>query len=465
MKIQQADFSKGKVSTLVLRVSLPMILAEAVNLLYSMVDRIYIGHIRGAGSVALTGLGLCFPIISLISAFARLYGFNGGAPLCGMALGKGDKEEAASVMGNSFIMSVLTGVALMLVVLIFNKPILYAFGASDITYPFARDYLMIYALGSVPVLITLGMNAFINAQGFATIGMLTVIIGAITNIILDPILIYSLDMGVKGAATATVISQLLSCLFVIRFLTGKNATLKLSFKYFKLVKERCLRIIALGTSGFTMGATNSVVQLVCNRCAFIWGGDLYVGVMTILNSVREIFSTPVNGLGSGASPVMSFNYGAKDGERTRKASNFMLYACLCISGIVWLLVFVFPEAITMLFTQDSELIKATIPSLKIYFFGFIFMSFQTAGQQTFVALGKAKPAVFFSLFRKVVIVVPLTIILPFFFGVNGVMLAEPISNLIGGLAAYTTMRHIVMKELKSLSKGKREGEEEALTTT
>lgn len=431
-----------------------MILAEAVNLLYSMVDRIYIGHIPGAGSVALTGLGLCFPVISLISAFARLYGFNGGAPLCSMALGRGDREEAAAVMGNSFVMSILTGLVLMLVVLIFNKPILYAFGASDTTYPYARDYLMIYALGSVPVLITLGMNAFINAQGFATVGMLTVIIGAVTNIILDPVLIYVLGMGVRGAATATVISQLLSCLFVLKFLTGRNAALRLTVAGFRLGKERCLRIIGLGTSGFTMGATNSIVQLVCNRCAFIWGGDLYVGVMTILNSVREIFSTPVSGLGSGASPVMSFNYGARDGVRTRKASNFTLYSCLTISGIVWLLVFIFPEAITRLFTQDISLIQATVPALKLYFFGFVFMAFQTAGQQTFVALGKAKPAVFFSLFRKVVIVVPLTIILPYWFGIDGVMLAEPISNVIGGLAAYCTMRHIVMPELSALSDGK-----------
>lgn len=454
MKVHQADFSQGRVSTLIMRVSLPMILAEAVNLLYSMVDRIYIGHIPGAGSVALTGLGLCFPVISLISAFARLYGFNGGAPLCSMALGRGDKEEASAVMGNSFMMSVITGLVLMLVVLVLNKPILYAFGASDITYPYARDYLMIYALGSVPVLITLGMNAFINAQGFATVGMLTVIIGAVTNIILDPVLIYVLGMGVRGAATATVISQLLSCIFVLKFLTGRNAALRLSVRGFKLEKQRCLRIVGLGTSGFTMGATNSIVQLVCNRCAFIWGGDLYVGVMTILNSVREIFSTPVSGLGSGASPVMSFNYGARDGMRTRKASNFTLYSTLTISAIVWLLVFIFPETITRLFTQDTLLVEATVPALKLYFFGFIFMAFQTAGQQTFVALGKAKPAVFFSLFRKVVIVVPLTIILPYWFGVDGVMLAEPISNVIGGLAAYCTMRHIVMPELKALSEGK-----------
>ncbi len=451
MKVQKIDFSSGKVSSCVLKVSIPMILAELVNLLYSMVDRIYIGHIQEVGSIALTGLGLCFPIISLISAFARLYGFNGGSPLCGMALGLWVKEEALMVMGNSFMLSVLTGAVLTVVVLVFNKPILYAFGASDATYPYARDYLLIYALGSVPVLITLGMNAFINAQGFALIGMITVIIGAVTNIILDPILIYGFDMGVKGAATATVISQCLSAVFVICFLRSKTAVLKLCFRSFSLSLKRCLKIVSLGFSGFTMGATNSIVQLVCNKAAFFWGGDLYVGVMTILNSIREIFTTPMSGIGSGATPVMSFNYGAKNGDRVRKASNFMLLSTVVLSLLVWVFIFAFPEAITSLFTSDKTLITATIPSLKIYFFGIVFMAFQTSGQQTFVALGKTKPAIFFSLFRKVIIVVPLTLLLPYIFGVNGVMLAEPISNLVGGLAAYFTMRHVVMPELDRFS--------------
>ncbi len=447
MKVHKIDFSSGKVSSCVLKVAIPMILAELVNLLYSMVDRIYIGHIQDVGSIALTGLGLCFPIISLISAFARLYGFSGGSPLCGMALGRGDKEEAAMVMGNSFMLSVITGAVLTVVVIVFNKPILYAFGASDATYPYARDYLVVYAMGSIPVLITLGMNAFINAQGFALIGMITVVIGAVTNIILDPILIYGFDMGVKGAAIATVVSQCLSAAFVLCFLNSKTALLKLRFKTFSLSSERCWKIVSLGFSGFTMGATNSIVQLVCNKAAFFWGGDLYVGVMTILNSIREIFTTPVMGIGSGATPVMSFNYGAKNGERVRKASNFMLLSTFVLSLLVWIFIFAFPEAVTSLFTSDKTLIAATVPALKIYFFGIVFMAFQTSGQQTFVALGKTKPAIFFSLFRKVVIVVPLTILLPYIFGINGVMLAEPISNVVGGLAAYFTMRHVVMPEL------------------
>lgn len=450
MIVHQADFSKGNVYKLVMRVSLPLIVAELVNLLYNMVDRIYIGHIPDVGSVALTGLGLCFPVISLISAFAKLFGSNGGAPLSAMARGRGDNKEAGLVMGNSFLLSVITGFVLMVIVLIFTKPILYAFGASDSTYPFARDYLRIYALGSVPVLITLSMTAFINSQGFASVGMITVLIGAVLNIILDPILIFLFHMGVKGAAIATVFSQTVSCIFVILFLSGKNAVIRLRTRDMHLSPSRVWKIISLGTSGFVMGATNSVVQLVCNRCAFIWGGDLYVGVMTILNSVREVFSTFTNGISSGASPVMSFNYGARDGERVMKASNAVLSIVFVYSLVVWAFVFSFPRLMAMLFTDDEMMLSASVSALHIYFFGFFFMAFQSAGQQTFVALGKAGYAIFFSLFRKVIIVVPLTIALPYIFGVNGVMLAEPISNVIGGLAAYLTMRHIVFPELRGM---------------
>lgn len=453
MKINHTDFSKGNVSSAVMKVAVPMIIAELVNLLYNMVDRIYIGHIPGEGSIALTGLGICFPIISLISAFARLYGFNGGAPLASMALGEKKEEEARSVLFSSFMLSVLTGLILTFIVIIFIRPILYAFGASDQTYPYSRDYLMIYALGSVPVLVTLTLNAFINSQGFAMVGMVTVLIGAVINIILDPILIFTFHMGVRGAAIATVFSQTCSAVFALSFLRSRNAVLGITFKGMRLEVGRCLKIIALGTSGFVMGATNSVVQIVCNKCALLWGGDLYVGVMTILNSVREIFSTPINGITSGASPVMSFNYGAKDPVRVKKASNFALLSTLVFSSFVWLIVVLFPRQLALLFTTEPTLLDAAQPALRIYFFGFIFMSFQTAGQQTFVALGKAKPAIFFSLFRKVIIVVPLTIFLPYLFGINGVLIAEPISNVIGGLAAYLTMRHIVFGELNKMEKG------------
>ena len=356
-----------------------------------------------------------------------------------MARGRGDNEEASYVMGNSICLAIITGIVIGTVVIIFARPILYAFGASDASYKYASEYLRIYALGTVPVLMALTMNAFISSQGFSGISMLSVLIGAVSNIMLDPVLIFIMNLGVRGVAIATVISQSLSALFALLFLLGKNAVIRLDAKHMKLSHRRTLDIVILGTSGFTMGATNSIVQLVCNKVAFIWGGDLYVGVMTILNSVREIFSTPINGVGSGASPVMSYNYGAGNGQKVRKASRFMLLSCLGISLAVWTFVFAFPRSMASLFTSDPIMLEASVSALRIYFFGFIFMAFQTSGQQTFVALGKAKQAIFFSLFRKVIIVVPLTIILPYFFGINGVMLAEPISNVVGGLAAYLTM--------------------------
>ena len=282
--------------------------------------------------------------------------------------------------------------------------------------------------------------------------MPSVLIGAGLNILLVPVLLFVFGMGIKGAAIATVFSQTVSCVFAIAFLRSRTAVLRLTADSMRLSRRRCLRIIALGTSGFTMGATNSAVQLVCNKCAYIWGGDLFVGVMTILNSVREMFSTVVNGIGSASSPVMSYNYGARDGGRVMKASNFMLFFVFMYTLIVWIVVFAFPHAMAMLFTQDAVMIDAASHALRVYFFAFVFMSLQTSGQQTFVALGRAKQAVFFSLFRKVIIVVPLTIALPYAFGIDGVMLAEPISNVIGGSAAYLAMRHTVFPELRKMER-------------
>lgn len=452
MSARKVDFSTGNIPKIVIRTSIPMILAEIVHLLYNMVDRIYIGHIAENGSLALTGLGICFPIIAIATAFGRLFGSNGGAPLCSMELGRGDKEEAGRTMGTAFSLSIITGILFTIFLIVFKKPLLYAFGASDITYPFAEEYLTIYALGSIPVLLTLSMNPFITGQGFSVMGMLTTVIGAVLNIILDPLFIFTLNMGVKGAAVATVISQTISMIFVLSFLLGKSPEVKIERRYMKLEKKRSLKIMGLGMSGFTMGATNSIVQIVCNKMALLYGGDLYVGVMTILNSIRDIFATPLLGIGSGATPVMSYNYGMGDGKRVKSASNSMLIYTLIISMITWIVVFLFPEELSGIFTTDSALIAASVYSLQIYFFGFIFMSFQTTAQQTFVGLGKAKRATFFSLFRKVIIVVPLTIILPKFFGIDGVMLAEPISNLVGGAAAYTTMRLTVFRELNTLQK-------------
>ena len=446
MRIHHTDFSNQSVTKSIMYSSFPLIVAELVNLLYSQVDRIYISHMEGVGALALTGVGLCLPVISLISAFARLYGSNGGGPLCAIELGRSNTDEAEKYLSTSFVLALITGIVITVTVLIFCEPILYLFGASGQTFPYAEEYLMIYALGSVPVLLSLTLTPFINALGCSSVGMIGVVIGAGTNIILDPVFIFLLDLGVKGAAVATVLSQILSAAFAICFLRSRNLPIKLRFIRPEgwRVKKTCL----LGTSGFTMGATNSIVQLVCNKCAFIWGGDLYVGVMTILNSIREIFSTPITGLSGGASPVMSYNYGKGDGKRVLQSSNVLLVMMLVYTGSIWAMLYLFPLPFIHLFTNDETLMTAARHALQLYFFGFIFMSLHMTGQQTFVALGYAGQAVFFSLFRKVIIVVPLTIILPYFAGVDGVVLAEPVSNIIGGIATYTAVRMVVFRSIR-----------------
>lgn len=449
MKVHQTDFAHGSVYRNILEVALPMTLAQLLNLLYNIVDRIYIGRIPEVGALALTGVGVCFPIITLVSAMTNLFG-NGGAPLCSMERGKGNEDEAEKLMGNTFAMLLLSGVAMMVVGYLFHKPILYAFGASDTTFAYASEYIKIYLLGTVFVMISVGMNPFINSQGFGSMGMLTVLIGAVLNIVLDPLFIFVLDMGVRGAALATMISQGVSAIWVLRFLTGGKAVLRLKLSAMRLKWVRVKRIMTLGTSSFVMACTNSLVQIVCNATLQTYGGDLYVGIMTVLNSVREIFSMPVTGLTNGASPVMSFNYGAKTYDRVKKAIWFAALLCLGYTLAAWGIIALFPEFFIRLFNDDPSLLIAGVESLKIYFMGFCFMALQFAGQSAFTALGKAKKAVFFSIFRKVIIVVPLTLILPKMgFGVNGVFWAEPISNLIGGCASFFTMLATVMPELNA----------------
>lgn len=452
MKLHQTDFSKGNVYRNVIEVAIPMIFAQLLNLLYNVVDRIYIGRIPEVGTLALTGVGLCFPIMTLIMAFTYLYG-NGGAPLCAMERGRGDEEEAEKLMGNSFIMLVVTGMILMAVGYLFYKPILYAFGASDITFPYAKDYIRIYLLGTLFVMISLGMNPFINSQGFGHMGMFTILIGAVLNIILDPLFIFLFHMGVKGAAAATVFSQFCSAVWVLKFLTGKKAVLHLQKNAMKLTLERVQRIMGLGVSGFIMAFTNSLVQVVCNATLQVYGGDLYVGVMTVLNSVREIFTMPVNGLTNGASPVMSYNYGEKAYTRVKQVIRFVTVVCVGYTLAAWGILKIFPEFFIGIFNSDPQLIVKGIPALHIYFFGFCFMALQFTGQCVFVALGKSGKATFFSLFRKAIIVTPLTILLPRVggAGVDGVFWAEPISNLIGGCACFVTMLVTVLPELRDSS--------------
>lgn len=417
-----------------------MTLAQLINVLYSIVDRIYIGHLPHASAAALTGIGLTLPVITAITAFANLFGM-GGAPLCSIARGGQEDERARKIMGNSFSMLLLTGMVLMVICLIFKHPLLYLFGASDVTFPYANAYITIYLLGTLFVMISLGMNNFINAQGFGRMGMLTVVMGAVTNIVLDPLFIFVFHMGVRGAAIATVISQGLSAVWVLRFLTGKKAILTLTRSSLKLDKILVKDITALGTSGFVMSVTNSAVQVVCNATLFRYGGDLYIGVMTVINSVREIATMPVNGLTSGAQPIIGYNYGAGCYARVKSAIRFMSISCIVFTAIAWAVLFFAPEFFLRLFTSEPDLIKAGIPAMRIYFCGIFLMALQFAGQSTYVALSKAKQAVFFSLFRKVVIVIPLTLLLPMIgnLGTAGVFWAEPVSNAIGGGACFLTM--------------------------
>ena len=443
------DFTQGSVPGNILRIALPLTLAQLVNLLYSIVDRIYLGRIPEVGRTALTGVGVCLPVISIVLAFANLCS-SGGAPLCSIHRGKGEEEEARQIMGNAFTLLLLFGAALTAVGLVFHEPLLYLFGASDITFPYARDYLVIYLTGTMFVMISLGMNPFINAQGFARTGMFTVILGAVLNLVLDPVLIFGLHMGVRGAAVATVISQGCSAAWVLLFLTGSRTVLRLTFASMRLAAGRVGKILSLGLSGFFMAVTNSLVQILCNASLQFYGGDLYVSVMTVINSVREVISVPVSGLTQGCQPVLGFNYGAGEYGRVRRGIRFTATLVVLVAVTLWAVAMLFPETLIRIFNDDEELLTAGVSAFRIYFATFFGMAFMFAGQSTFVALGRAKHSIFFSLLRKVGIVAPLTLILPgvFGMGVNGVFLAEPISNVVGGAASFTTMLICVYRPLK-----------------
>lgn len=447
MKSKQIDFSGGQVRHNIIAAASPMLVAQILNLLYNIIDRIYIGRIPGEGTIALAGLGLCFPIITMVAAFSNLFGI-GGAPLCSIAMGRKDDEEAKKIMANAYFMLLSAGILLTIFGISFHKPLLYLFGASDETYPYAAGYIIIYLLGTVFVMTSLGLNPYINSQGFVRIGMLTVLLGAVSNIVLDPIFIFALHLGVKGAAIATVISQFLSAAWVLLFLT-RRAALKLNFKGFR-PDFPCIRKISfLGTASFMMSFTDSLVQVAANAMLQTFGGDIYIGVMTVINSIRQIAQTPVGALSDGATPVISYNYGAKKYAKVKEAIRFMTQCGFLYTLAVWGLLFFFPQFFIQIFTQESDLVNAAVPSMHIYFFGFVMMAFQFAGQATFKSLNRAGYAVFFSILRKAIIVAPLTFLLPHVadLGVNGVFLAEPISNLVGGLACYITMRCTVMKEL------------------
>ncbi len=446
---QTRDFGQGSISVNILSLAIPMTFAQLINVLYNIVDRIYIGHIPHTSTQALTGIGLTLPVITVITAFANLFGM-GGAPLFSMARGAKEENRAEQIMGNSFAMLLLSGILLAALCYILKKPLLYLFGASDMTFPYANAYISLYLPGTLFVMISLGMNNFINAQGFGVTGMLTVAIGAVLNLILDPLFIFVFRLGVRGAALATIISQGISACWVLRFLTGRNALIKLSVRSMSLSFPLIKEITALGLSGFVMSVTNGSVQIICNATLQNYGGDLYVGIMTVINSVREIITLPLTGLTNGAQPVMSFNYGARKYDRVKSSITFTTVCSVLFTLAIWALLFFFPRYFIRPFTSEPALLESGTPALHLYFFGIFMMALQFSGQSTFVALGRSKQAVFFSLFRKVIIVIPLTLWLPTVagLGTNGVFLAEPVSNFVGGAACFTTMLLTVWRKME-----------------
>lgn len=441
------DFSKGSVIGNIMRIATPMMVAQFINVLYNVVDRIYIGRMGADATNALTGLGVCLPLITVVMAFANLIS-SGGAPLFSIARGRGDERETKFLLGNSFLLLLIYGAAITILIYAFEEPLLRLLGASNETLPYAKDYMNIYAAGTIFVMISLGLNSFINAQGFAKTGMFTVIIGAVLNIVLDPLFIFVFGMGVKGAALATVISQLASAVWTVLFLTGKRTLIKLSVSAMRPQKKRIIKINTLGMSGFIMAATNSAVTTVCNSTLSVWGGDLYIAIMTIISSVRDVVQMPVMGMTNGIQPVIGFNYGAGCGKRVKAAIRDSAAVLIIYTGVMWIAVILFARQFLGMFSGDANVIEAGVRPLHIYFFGFVFMALQFTGQSVFTGLGKTKQAIIFSLLRKVFIVIPLTIILPYWFGVDGVFIAEPVSNVIGGTACFITMIFTVYRKIK-----------------
>lgn len=447
----KSDFSQGSVSKNILRLAVPIMVAEFVHVLYNLVDRMYIGHLPESGTDALVGVGVTLPLISLINAFASLCG-TGGSPLCSIARGAGDHKRAQEIMENSFTLLLLISAIITIVLSVFKAPALRLLGADSASLPFALEYFGIYVYGTTFVMISLGMNPFINSQGFSKVGMGTVILGASVNILLDPLFIFTFDLGVKGAALATVISQIISATWVICFLISPRVLLRL--RHLRLDKEILSQILALGVSGFMFKLTNSVTQAVVNISLKIWGGalsSLYIGAMSIVNSLREVISQPISAVTSGAEPVIGFNFGAKQFRRVRSGIFFMLLATLVYGLFSWASIMIFPSALASIFSSDRELIAICTPCLKIYFGAFFLMSLQMTGQHTYVALNKPNLAVFFSLFRKVLLVIPLTLLLPrTSLGAKGVFYAEMISQIIGATLCFVTMVITVWRKLYKL---------------
>lgn len=422
------------IGKLLLKLSIPTVIAQLINMLYNVVDRIYIGHIPGEGSLALTGVGVCMPIIMIVTAFAALIS-SGGAPRASICMGKQDNKSAEQILGNCFSLQIVVSIVLTVVLLIWNKDLLMAFGASKNTLGYATDYMRIYALGTLFVQLTLGMNAFITAQGFTTTSMVSVLIGAICNITLDPVFIFVFNMGVKGAALATVLSQAISTIWVVVFLSCKKTQLHLRKKYMGLKPKIFLPCVALGLATFIMQASESVVTVCFNSSLLHYGGDIAVGAMTILTSVMQFAMLPLQGIAQGSQPIASYNYGAKNADRVKKTFRLLVITCLTYSTLLWATVQIIPKVFVSIFTSDAKLVAFTAPMLKIYLGGLFLFGIQIACQITFTSLGKAVNSIIVAVVRKFVLLLPLIYIMPHVVSnpTIGVYMAEPIADIIAVL--------------------------------
>lgn len=430
MKEDKDFLAKEPIGKLLLKLALPTVAAQIINMLYNIVDRIYIGHIKGVGALALTGVGVCMPIIMIVTAFAALVG-NGGAPRASIFMGKGENDSAEKTLGNCFTLQIIISVVLTAVLLIWNRDLLMAFGASENTIEYAVSYMNIYAVGTIFVQLTLGMNAFITAQGFAKTGMLSVLIGAVANIILDPIFIFGFGLGVRGAALATIISQAASCTWVLLFLFGKKTVLKIRVKNMGLQKKIILPSIALGLATFIMQASESVISVCFNSSLLKYGGDIAVGAMTILTSVMQFAMLPLQGLGQGAQPIISYNYGAKNVERVKNAFWLLLKVSLSYAVLLWAFIMIFPQGFAGMFTSDPELLIFTKTALRIYTACLFLFGIQMACQMTFTSLGKAGSSIIVAVMRKFILLIPLIYIMPAILRENkavAVYMAEPIAD-------------------------------------
>ncbi|MGG7078120.1 MATE family efflux transporter [Clostridium sardiniense] len=452
MREKVIDLGNGNIKSLLFKLALPAIIAQLVNVLYNIVDRIFIGRIPNGG-IAMAGVGVAFPIIMIVAAFSALIG-SGGAPIAAIKMGEKKNDEAEKIMSNSFGALVIIGVVMTIGFLIFKEPLLWAFGASEATIGYASEYLGIYLIGTVFVQIALGMNPFVNTQGFAKIGMATVVIGAVINIILDPILIFGFDLGVKGAALATVIGQLVSAIWVLKFLFGKKSTLKIRKEHIIPKLKILLPIMALGVSPFIMQATESLVIIIMNNQLLRFGGDLAVGAMTIMSSVMQIIILPLIGLSQGAQPIISYNFGAGKLDRVKKTFKLLIISCVVYSTTMWLLLMTVPEVFVRIFNNDPQLLEITSWSIKIFFAGILIYGAQVGCQQTFLALGQAKISLVLALLRKIILLIPLALLLPMIFEnkLAGVLMAEPAADIIAATITIIAFAIFYKKQLSNIDK-------------